>query len=127
MIALLDTGVFLWWLDDPGRLSEAALQEISDRANTIIVSAVVPWELAVKSSLGKVRAQTLLAQWPSRLALLDFRELAIHSEHAIRAGLLPRHHHDPFDRLLIAQSVATAWPVITPDKIFETYGVRRIW
>jgi PIN domain nuclease of toxin-antitoxin system len=56
-----------------------------------------------------------------------FSELPIDSSHSIRAGLLPRHHKDPFDRLLAAQAQATGWPIISDDPMFEAYGVMRIW
>ena len=53
--------------------------------------------------------------------------MPIESAHAIRAGLLPRHHNDPFDRMLAAQAQVTGWPIISADRIFDYYGVRRIW
>jgi len=127
MIALLDTNSLKWWLGDPARLSETALKAIVSESNSIVVSAVVPWELAIKTNLGKLRVQTLLANWAAKLTEEGFGELAIDSEHAIRAGLLPMHHRDPFDRMLIAQAQATGWPVISANKVFEFYGVRRIW
>jgi PIN domain nuclease of toxin-antitoxin system len=93
----------------------------------MVISAVVPWELAIKTNLKKFDSQVLLSRWDEVLDAQSFSELPIDSAHAIRAGLLPRHHDDPFDRMLAAQAQATGWPIISADRIFEMYGVRRIW
>ncbi|MGA3318185.1 MAG: type II toxin-antitoxin system VapC family toxin [Candidatus Korobacteraceae bacterium] len=127
MILLLDTNALHWWLNDPNRLSAIAVKAMESRSNSIVVSAAVPWELAIKTNLGKLKSQTLLANWEAKLTEEGFSELPIESSHAIRAGLLPRHHNDPFDRLLAAQAQVTGWPIITADAIFEAYGVQRIW
>ncbi len=127
MIVLLDTNVLYWWLNDPARLSAAAEAAIASESNSVVVSAIVPWELAIKTSLGKLRGETLLAIWDAKLAEEGFSELPVDSAHAIRAGLLRRHHNDPFDRLLSAQAQATGWPIISADPVFESYGVRCIW
>ena len=127
MILLLDTNALHLWLDDPDRLSAAAAKAMENRSNSLVVSAVVPWELAIKTNLGKLRGQTLLAVWDAKLAEEGFSELPIDSSHAIRAGLLPRHHNDPFDRVLAAQAQATGWPIISADPVFDHYGIRRIW
>ena len=127
MIVLLDTNALYWWLNDPSRLSAAAEAAIVNRSNSVAVSAVVPWELAIKTNLGKLRAETLLSIWDTKLADEGFSELPISSAHGIRAGLLRRHHRDPFDRMLAAQAQATGWPIVSGDPVFERYGVRRIW
>src|SRR5271165_3954129 len=127
MTALLDTHSLKWWLDDPGQLSESAKIVIANRLNSIVVSAVVPWELAIKTNVGKLRVHELLANWMNKMVEEGFLELPIDTSHAIRAGLLPLHHKDPFDRVLVAQAQATGWPIISTDSVFDTYGVRRIW
>jgi PIN domain nuclease of toxin-antitoxin system len=127
MILLLDTKSLYWWLHDPARLSSAARLEIANSSNSVVVSAVVPWELAIKTSLGKIDGQTLLDIWDNKLADEGFSGLSIDSAHSIRAGLLPLHHRDPFDRMLAAQAHATGWPIVSADPVFERYGVRRIW
>jgi PIN domain nuclease of toxin-antitoxin system len=127
MIALLDTHAIRWWLDGAGRLSSVARETIGSATNSMVISAVVPWELAIKTNIGKVNSDTLLSRWDEVLAAQGFSELPIDSSHAIRAGLLPQHHRDPFDRVLVAQAQATGWPVISVDRIFDIYGVRRIW
>jgi len=127
MIALIDTHALRWWLDDPGRLSASARGLLSDKSNPLVISAVVPWELAIKTNLGKLEATSFLTRWPEMLEVQGFNELPIDSQHAIRAGPLPLHHKDPFDRMLVAQAQATGWPIITADPVFDHYGVRRIW
>ena len=70
---------------------------------------------------------SLLENWVNKRVAEGFAELPVESAHAIRAGLLPRHHRDPFDRMLVARAQATGWPIICADPVFELYGVRRIW
>ena len=127
MTVLLDTHILKWWLDDPLRLPESAKRIIENRLNSIVVSAVVPSELAIKTNVGKLRVHELLANWMNKMVEEGFLELPIDTSHAIRAGLLPLHHKDPFDRVLVAQAQATGWPIISTDSVFDTYGVRRIW
>jgi len=127
VIALADTHALRWWLDDQVSLSTAAKDFFTDRSNSLVISTVVPWELAIKTRAGKLEVEPLLNRWQEMLEVQRFSELPIDSAHAIRAGLLPRHHNDPFDRMLAAQAQATGWPIISADRIFEMYGVRRIW
>ena len=127
MTFLIDTHALLWWLHGAADLSDVSRNTIKDKSATGVVSAVVPWEIAIKTRKNLLEAGDLLALWNEKLDLEGFRELPITSEHAIRAGLLPLRHRDPFDRLLIAQAQATGWPVISADRVFDVYGVRRIW
>jgi PIN domain nuclease of toxin-antitoxin system len=127
MIALADTHALRWWLDDPDKLSPSARSFLTDKSNSLVVSTVVPWELAIKSNAGKLDVRPVLDRWVEMLEVQGFSELPIVSGHAIRAGLLPLHHRDPFDRMLAAQAQATGWPIISADPVFDAYGVRRIW
>ena len=127
MTVLLDTHSLQWWLDDPAQLSESAKSIIENRLNSIVISAVLPWELAIKTNIGKLRVHELLANWVNKMIAEGFQEIPVASEHAVRAGLLPLHHRDPFDRMLVAQAQATGWPIISADPVFDHYGVRRIW
>jgi PIN domain nuclease of toxin-antitoxin system len=127
MIALLDTHTLRWWLDEPGRLSQPAQALLGNNANILAVSSVVPWELAIKTRTGKFDSEMLLSKWQEIVEVQGFVELPIEASHAIRAGLLPLHHRDPFDRVLVAQAQATGWPVVSADSVFDHYGVRRIW
>jgi PIN domain nuclease of toxin-antitoxin system len=123
----VDTHALYWWLDDPARLTPAASRAFHDPARSVAISCVVPWELAIKVRAGKLNAQPVLDRWQEMLEVQGFSELPIDSTHAIRAGLLPLHHLDPFDRMLVAQAHSTGWPIISADPVFESYGVPRIW
>jgi len=127
VIALADTHTLRWWLDDPDRLSAAAKAFLADPSTSLMISVVVPWELAIKTRAGKIDVEPLLSRWQEMLENQGFSEIPVESEHAIRAGLLPLHHRDPFDRMLAAQAQVTGWPIISADRIFDYYGVRRIW
>jgi PIN domain nuclease of toxin-antitoxin system len=125
---LLDTHALLWWLaDDPG-LTRAAERIIADTRNTVVVSAASAWEIATKVRLGKLpTAANLISDFGNQLRREGFELLAISAEHAVRAGLLPGPHKDPFDRMLLAQSQAENLPLITNERAFAAYGVRCLW
>ncbi len=128
MRALLDTHVVLWWLSDDPALSSPARKFIAATENSVIVSAASAWEIATKVRLGKLpSAADLAADFVGFLEREDLELLPISPDHAIRAGLLPGPHKDPFDRMLIAQCQAEGLPIISNDRAFDDYGVRRIW
>ena len=128
MRVLLDTHALLWWLSDDPALTRPAKKIIADTRNTVIVSAASAWEIGTKVRLGKLpTANDLAADFSGHLDRDGFQLLAISAEHGIRAGLLPGPHKDPFDRMLIAQAQAENVPIISVEKLFEQYGVRRIW
>jgi PIN domain nuclease of toxin-antitoxin system len=126
--ALLDTHTLLWWILDDPALTPAARETISETGNTILVSAVCAWELAIKFQLGRLpQAADLVSNFSNEVALEGFHVLPVTVEHGIRAGLLPGLHKDPFDRMLIAQSQAESAPIISNEAVFDAYGVRRLW
>jgi PIN domain nuclease of toxin-antitoxin system len=126
--ALLDTHSLLWWLSDDPALSKAARRFIADSENTPVVSAASAWEIATKVRLGKLpTAADLAADFLGIMERAGFELLAISAGHAIRAGLLSGDHRDPFDRILIAQTQAEGVPLVSNEKTFDHYGVRRIW
>jgi PIN domain nuclease of toxin-antitoxin system len=116
---LLDTHALLWWLADEG-LSLPARDAIADPANLVFVSAASAWEISIKKALGKLTAPDDLE---GQVDASGFSPLPISLAHGLAAGQLPRHHEDPFDRMLIAQAVAEGLTIITRDKRFEDYGV----
>jgi len=125
---LIDTHALLWWLSDDPSLSPAARHAMAANSNVLLVSAASAWEIATKVRLGKLSgAEELAADFPAILHQEGFTTLAITAEHAIRAGLLPGPHKDPFDRMLISQAQAENLPIVTNEHLFETYGVRRVW
>jgi len=126
--ALLDTHALLWWLADDPALSKPARKFIAETKNTVIVSAASAWEIATKVRLGKLStAAELAADFVGLVGREGFELLPISPDHAIRAGLLPGPHKDPFDHMLIAQAQAEGVPVVTNEIVFDAYGVRRIW
>jgi PIN domain nuclease of toxin-antitoxin system len=125
---LLDTHALLWWLADDPALSRTAARIIADTKNTVVVSAASAWEIAIKVRLGKLAtAASRMSDFCSQIEREGFDLLAISAEHGIRGGLLPGPHRDPFDRMLVAQSQAENIPVITNERAFDSYGVRRLW
>ena len=103
---LLDTHVLLWWFTSDARLSSAAEEALVETSNIAYVSAAVAWELAIRTTSGKLEAHAILADFHELLLHRSFRRLAISTAHALRAGQLPLHHRDPFDRMLVAQAHA---------------------
>jgi PIN domain nuclease of toxin-antitoxin system len=121
---LLDTHVLLWALTDDPRLKPAARRAIVDPANVVYVSATSALELAIKSALGKVHLPASPAQWlPAEIERSEFTELPISVSHALAVGNLPRHHDDPFDRLLVAQARAEKLTLVTADPAIHRYDV----
>jgi len=124
---LLDTHTALWWLDSPARLGSIGYGLIADPDNEVLISPVVPWEIALKANKFGSKPHALVTDF---LAVVDrqrFTATTVHPLQAIRSGLLPFHHRDPFDRLLAAQSLDLAIPLISIDAVFDRYGVERIW
>lgn len=128
MRALFDTHTLLWWFSDAPLLSQPAREIIADTSNTLLASAASAWELSIKFHSGKLRkAADLMTNFSRRVEMEGFQLLPISAEHAIRAGLLPGFHKDPFDRMLIAQAQAENAPIISNDVVFDAYGLRRLW
>ncbi len=128
MQVLLDTHALLWWLSDDPALTEPARKLIADTKNALYVSAASAWEIAIKVRLGKLSTAAHLAgDFSGYLGREGMHILPILGEHAIRAGLLPGNHKDPFDRMLIAQAQAESMPLISNEKLFDHYGIRRVW
>ena len=127
MNLLLDTHALLWWLGEPERVSGVARAALEDPNYRIYVSAAVAWEMAIKVNLGKLDAQEVVGDFKRVLYAKGFYRLAISTDHALRAGMLPLHHADPFDRMLVAQAQALNCPIVSADARLDSYGVRRIW
>ena len=127
MNLLIDTHVLLWWWTEEEQLSSRAMAAILDSRNRSYVSAAVAWELAIKVNLGKLDARDVVSNLKQLLMEEGFRRLAISTDHALLAGLLPMLHRDPFDRMLVAQAQALNSPIVSADAIFDRYGAQRIW
>jgi PIN domain nuclease of toxin-antitoxin system len=127
MNLLADTHALWWGLTSDTRLSSVAEDALTDARNIVYVSAAVAWELAIKTTSGKLDAHAMLSDFPGLLLQRGFRRLAISTAHALRAGRLPLHHRDPFDRMLVAQAQAHAFSVVSADSVFDRYGISRVW
>lgn len=123
MRLLLDTHALLCTLDDPAELRSQALDAIADERNEVFVSAASAWEIAIKRALGKLVAPADLEAGVSRQG---FSALHITFRHAQAAGALPRHHADPFDRMLIAQAQSESLTLVTRDAQMGLYGVETL-
>jgi PIN domain nuclease of toxin-antitoxin system len=128
MNALLDTHVFLWWINDNPRLPVYIRSIIADSKNELFFSAACCWEIAIKYRLGRIK----LPQKPDifiidQLAKNAVRSLPIHASHALYECNLPNLHRDPFDRIIVSQSKIEKMPVITGDPLIKQYKVSVIW
>jgi PIN domain nuclease of toxin-antitoxin system len=123
MNLLLDTHVLLWWLDDNPSLSPDARSAIADPGNGVHVSSVNIWEIVIKSGKGKLE---IPADWREVIHEEPFRQLPITWEHTLKVGELPAVHQDPFDRLLVAQSLVENLVLVTHDDILEQYGAKLL-
>lgn len=128
MRLLLDTHAVLWWSEDDSRLGSAARDVLERGDDEMLVSAVSGYEMTFKHQLGKLPSATaLLADLDGYLLEQNFTILPISLRHAASAGRLPTDHRDPFDRLLIAQALTEDLTVISNDRAFDRFGVRRLW
>lgn len=127
MRVLLDTECWLWMALTPERLSASSRALVESTANELYLSAASAWEIAIKHALGKLRLPEAPAQYvPARMPLLRTSPLSVEHAHALRVSILPPHHRDPFDRLLIAQAQVEDLPVLTADRVFSRYDVATI-
>ena len=124
MRVLLDTHAYLWWLADDDDLSYEARGLLVDPRTTAYVSAASVWEIAIKVKLGRLSVKGAgTMEDVVAVAANDFVELPIRARHAAQAGALPRHHDDPFDRMLVAQAQVEDLVLLTRDGQLREYDV----
>ena len=124
----LDTHALLWTFVAPSRLPVRVRAALDRRSVIVLVSAISAYEIAFKHRLGKLdEADALLADFDRRIADQEFELLHVTHRHAITAGRLDPHHRDPFDRLLIAQALVEDVELVSNEKLFDGFGVRRLW
>ncbi len=124
MRLLIDTHILIWFLEGNKSLSVLRRQIIARRQNEVLVSIASLWELAIKISLGKLILAKPLADVIEQINIENIEILPITAEHTLRVSALPFHHRDPFDRIIIAQSLVENLPVITDDNEFSIYGIQ---
>lgn len=128
MRLLVDTHAFLWFAWGDPQLSRPARDWIEDEANQIFLSAASVWEIGTKISVGKLTLTTPLDQFLiEHLDGDEFEVLPIERRHAVHSAVLPLHHRDPFDRMLVAQSLIEAMPLVSADPALDAYGISRRW
>ena len=128
MKLLLDSHSFVWWRDEPNKLSPPAFAEISNPSNDVFLSAVSVWELQIKIALNKFtikgELETAVKQEQRNNG---FQILPVQLSHALYLENLPPHHKDPFDRLLISQAIVESMILVTADPEFANYQVSLLW
>ena len=132
MILLLDTHILLWAIGKSGELSEKVKHEIKNPDNTVLVSAVSLWEIALKHSLGKLTVNFDIQEIPRYCERMLFELLPLDPVQALKSPQLPPkiNHKDPFDRMLIYQCIANGYTLASRDKTIEQYkkdGLKLIW
>jgi PIN domain nuclease of toxin-antitoxin system len=120
---LLDTHALIWWIGGGERLGRSAVEAISDPTSVVFASAASVWEIAIKRAKGKLKAPPGLGD---ELLVHGFAAVPITVEHAERAGELPRHHGDPFDRMLVAQAQVEGLVLVTRDPAIAAYDVQTL-
>lgn len=127
MTYLLDTHALLWFLRSPASLPRNVLSIIEDSSSSLAVSLATPWEIAMKTSAGRLDAADVVNGFESIMAQARFNLLAPTLAHVVRSSRLPGYHRDPFDRLIVAQTLELGWSLLSKDAIFDACGVRHIW
>ncbi len=128
MRLLVDSCTFFWYTSGAKDLSATAKQALQNPENQLFLSVASIWELALKYSKGKlVLPEPPSTYVPSRRAILGIDVLELREDAALYSASLPSHHADPFDRMLVCQSLVYGLPILSPDSAFARYGVRTIW
>ena len=128
MRVLLDTQVWLWMQGAGARLGRRTRALAEETSHELLLSAVSSWEIAIKFAINKLQLPEPPQQYiPDRMRRSGVSGLAIEHAHALQVAMLENHHRDPFDRILIAQSLEESLPLVTADRMFERYPVELIW
>jgi len=127
MKLLLDTHAFLWFVAGDKRLSQPARRVMEKDDAELILSAASVWEIAIKTSLGRLTLPATVEKYVAEKLEGGFRMLPVDWSHAAAVEKMPFHHRDPFDRLLAAQALAENIALVTGDPVFRTYGVKVVW
>ncbi len=128
MKVLIDTHVFIWYVQNSEKLIDSATRLINDGRNEILFSTASIWEMAIKQSTGKLNLSNPYASFiKEQMRLNDIDLLPITIEHLEIVASLPFHHRDPFDRLLISQVLVENISILSVDIAFDAYPIKRIW
>lgn len=127
MDLLLDTHAFLWFAEDSADISEKVKSEIEDMQNRCFVSIASLWELSIKLSLNKLEFNSSFDIIPELLNNNNIEILPVQFRHLRQLLILPFHHRDPFDRMILSQAITENLVLVTKDGIFEKYTSNIIW
>lgn len=121
---IIDTHILIWFLEGNKLLSKSRRQIIADPNNDVFVSIASLWEIAIKISIGKLTLVKPFGDVIKQIAAENIEFLEISPEHTLQVSILPFHHRDPFDRILISQSQIENFPVMSDDGEFGKYGIK---
>lgn len=128
MRLLLDTHAFLWFIAGDSRLPNLARERIEESTNRRALSIASLWEIAIKTSIGKLELEKPFSElFPEQILGNDIRQLRIRLRHLKLISDMPFHHRDPFDRVLVAQALSEGLVLVSRDEILDEYGVERLW
>jgi PIN domain nuclease of toxin-antitoxin system len=127
MDLLLDTHTFLWFITGDNQLPDRIVKQIVDKENNCFVSIASIWEIVIKLSIDKLEVRGGFETIEDFLDNNDLEILPISFSHTKRLLKLPHHHNDPFDRMIISQSLVDKMPIISKDRFFKDYNVKVIW
>ena len=128
MKILLDTHAFIWFVESNAKLSATAKALIENPNTEVKLSIASVWEMAIKVSTGKLSFTQPLDQFvPRQMAINRIELLTLEMAHTFAIIGLPFHHRDPFDRILLTQSLVENMPLVSNDMAFDQYGAKRIW
>ena len=128
MRILLDTHAIVWWASGDQRLSRRARVAIADPSTEVFISIASAWEIQIKASLTKLTLnESVDALYRSLIIDQDFRMVGIELSDIDQLSKLPPHHRDPFDRMLVAQSLRGDFTLVTEDSVMSAYGARTLW
>lgn len=127
MNIILDTHTLIWFFESDTQLSKTARTMIESTENQSFLSVASVWEMVIKQGIGKLNLNKSVDQIISHIVRDGVELIDITADHTLKTGELVMHHKDPFDRLIISQSLYLDYPVIGKDEIFDMYSVKRIW
>lgn len=127
MKLLLDTHTFIWWDSNPNKLSQSLLEFLQNEANSVFLSVVSLWEIQIKHQAGKLDLAIPLQEIVQRQLANQIQLLPVIPEHVFALSKLPNHHNDPFDRMLVAQSIVEDATVISKDSVIKRYPTKVLW
>jgi PIN domain nuclease of toxin-antitoxin system len=128
MKLLLDSHAFIWWDNDLGKMSPAAVALYQDPTNTLLLSVASVWEMQIKTQTGKLKLPLALLETISNQQRTNRLQIVpVTLEHVLALETLPLHHKDPFDRILIAQARVEDAVLISHDRSIAQYPVRVLW